>query len=135
MKKHDLKILPEYFAAVVSGEKKAEIRINDRDYSVGNMLRLNEYGQVKGFDGLVGFSGEFITDKPTEFFVANTLAGMAEGEIKLIPAELIWVNKAPHIVQSLFDQLLREASALLCAYECALKANRNHEASQPQGEE
>ncbi|WP_411753641.1 hypothetical protein [Serratia sp. (in: enterobacteria)] len=30
---------------------------------------------------------QVITDKPTEFFVANTLAGMAEGEIKLVPAK------------------------------------------------
>ncbi|HHQ6580437.1 TPA: DUF3850 domain-containing protein [Serratia fonticola] len=60
MKKHDLKISPEYFAAVVSGEKKAEIRINDRDYAVGDLLCLAEYSQFPWSGGLVGFSTEFI---------------------------------------------------------------------------
>ncbi|HHU0703878.1 TPA: DUF3850 domain-containing protein [Serratia marcescens] len=60
MKKHDLKILPEHFAAVVSGEKKAEFRINDRDYAVGDLLCLSEYGWLKDCDGLEGFSGQFI---------------------------------------------------------------------------
>ncbi|WP_239505037.1 DUF3850 domain-containing protein [Serratia marcescens] len=44
MKKHDLKILPEHFAAVVGGEKKAEFRINDRDYAVGDLLCLSKMG-------------------------------------------------------------------------------------------
>lgn len=29
---HELKILPEYFEAVVSGDKRFEIRKNDRNY-------------------------------------------------------------------------------------------------------
>ncbi|WP_337263342.1 MULTISPECIES: DUF3850 domain-containing protein [unclassified Serratia (in: enterobacteria)] len=65
MKTHHLKIQPEYFAAVVSGDKKAEIRINDRDYEVGDMLRLNEYGQRPALNGLMGFSGEFIWARVT----------------------------------------------------------------------
>lgn len=36
---------------------------------------------------------QVITDKPTEFFIANTLAGMAEGEIKVIPAVGITFQK------------------------------------------
>ncbi|EOF9286734.1 DUF3850 domain-containing protein [Serratia marcescens] len=57
MKKHELKILPEHFAAVVSGEKKAEFRINDRGYSVGDLVCLFEYGWLKDCDGLEGFRG------------------------------------------------------------------------------
>lgn len=60
MNKHDLKILPEHFSAVISGKKKAEFRINDRGYSVGDLLHLHEYGWVKDCDGLEGFSGESI---------------------------------------------------------------------------
>lgn len=45
-----LKILPEYFEAVVSGDKRFEIRKNDRNYQNGDILRLNEYqdGQYTG---------------------------------------------------------------------------------------
>ncbi|MFP7308821.1 DUF3850 domain-containing protein [Enterococcus faecalis] len=44
---HELKILPEYFEAVVSGNKCFEIRKNDRRYEVGDILRLNEYEDGK----------------------------------------------------------------------------------------
>lgn len=39
---HELKILPEYFEAVVSGNKRFEIRKDDRNYKKGDILRLNE---------------------------------------------------------------------------------------------
>lgn len=47
---HELKILPKYFEAVVSGNKRFEIRKNDRNYKKGDILRLNEYqdGQYTG---------------------------------------------------------------------------------------
>ncbi|KRT87117.1 MULTISPECIES: ASCH/PUA domain-containing protein [Bacillus] len=41
--KHKLKILPEYFEAVCTGVKNFEIRRNDRNYQVGDLLELNEY--------------------------------------------------------------------------------------------
>ncbi|ELT8920266.1 DUF3850 domain-containing protein [Enterococcus faecalis] len=44
---HELKILPEYFEAVVSGDKRFEIRKNDRKYEVGDILELNEYEDGK----------------------------------------------------------------------------------------
>ncbi|GEL81948.1 ASCH/PUA domain-containing protein [Enterococcus mundtii] len=40
---HELKILPEYFGAITSGQKKFEIRKNDRDYKVGEQLLLREW--------------------------------------------------------------------------------------------
>lgn len=40
---HELKILPEYFEAVTSGRKQFEIRKNDRDYKVGDLLILREH--------------------------------------------------------------------------------------------
>ncbi len=40
---HDLKILPQYFQSVSSGEKTFEIRFNDRQFSVGDTLILKEY--------------------------------------------------------------------------------------------
>lgn len=40
---HSLKILPEHFNEVVSGNKKSEIRYNDRNYRVGDILSLREW--------------------------------------------------------------------------------------------
>lgn len=42
---HDLKSYPEYFDAVVSGAKRAELRIDDREppYAVDDTLVLLEY--------------------------------------------------------------------------------------------
>lgn len=39
---HTLKTDPEVFAAVLSGEKTFEIRLNDRDFKVGDALHLLE---------------------------------------------------------------------------------------------
>ena len=41
---HELKILPDYFAAVVSGEKTFEVRKDDRAFKVGDSLVLKETG-------------------------------------------------------------------------------------------
>ena len=40
---HDLKIKPEYFEAVLLGEKHFELRKDDRGYKVGDYIRLHEY--------------------------------------------------------------------------------------------
>ncbi len=40
---HELKILPNYFADVVSGKKQFEVRKADRPFREGDLLALNEY--------------------------------------------------------------------------------------------
>ena len=44
---HELKIKPLYFSKVLSGEKTFEIRIDDRNYSVGDILILNEFSNSR----------------------------------------------------------------------------------------
>ena len=49
---HELKCWPEHFAAVELGSKSFEIRLNDRNYAVGDMLLLREWcPQARQFTG------------------------------------------------------------------------------------
>ena len=43
MKKHELKILPQYFQAVWIDTKTFELRKDDRDYQCGDILVLREW--------------------------------------------------------------------------------------------
>ena len=52
----DVKIHPPYFQAVMDGDKTFEVRLNDRDYRVGDRLKLREWtppqeGKVTGYTG------------------------------------------------------------------------------------
>lgn len=40
---HELKTWPEYFNRIAIGQKKFEVRKNDRDFQVGDNLFLREY--------------------------------------------------------------------------------------------
>ena len=43
MKTHELKCHPHFFAAIAAGKKTFEIRRNDRDYRVGDVLDLRDH--------------------------------------------------------------------------------------------
>ncbi|QJD54544.1 hypothetical protein [Sphingomonas phage Kharn] len=51
MNMHELKCHPHFFAAIAAGKKTFEIRRNDRDYRVGDMLNLREYDPTFGNTG------------------------------------------------------------------------------------
>ncbi|CAH3801273.1 hypothetical protein AI2799V1_2772 [Enterobacter cloacae] len=53
---HNLKIWPEYFAAVRDGLKRAELRWNDREYQAGDILDLCEWDPNEE-----AFTGDFIS--------------------------------------------------------------------------
>jgi hypothetical protein len=48
MKVHTLKTWPEYFTHIVNGIKTFEVRKNDRDFKVGDILRLEEWNPETG---------------------------------------------------------------------------------------
>lgn len=51
METHRLKIKSEHYINIINGTKTAEIRYNDRNYQVGDMLILNEIDSLGNFTG------------------------------------------------------------------------------------
>lgn len=43
---HEIKTFPHFFQDIISGDKTFEIRINDRDYKINDVLKLREYDRV-----------------------------------------------------------------------------------------
>lgn len=48
---HVLKTLPQHFTPVYNGLKRAELRLNDRNYQVGDTLRLEEWSPEHWYSG------------------------------------------------------------------------------------
>jgi hypothetical protein len=74
---HDLKILPEYFDAVLSGDKTFEVRsIKDKTFNLGDTLRLREWhysAEIAGANG--GYSGREVSVEVTYILPGITYKG------------------------------------------------------------
>ncbi len=71
-KTHPLKILPQHFQAVWDERKTFELRKDDRDYKVGDMLLLNEWDGEK-------YTGSAIMVKITHILRNCPEYGLANG--------------------------------------------------------
>lgn len=81
MKIHELKILPEYFEAVTSGRKRFEIRKNDRDYKVGDLLYLREWNGENFTGDSYKAEVTYITDyAQKDEYVVMGIEGLEEKE-------------------------------------------------------
>ncbi len=82
---HELKCWPEFFRPIALGEKRFEIRVNDRDFAVGDYLWLREWcpDTQKHLDGHVVMSVSYLLSA-TEFlgltigYVALSIAPVSE---------------------------------------------------------
>ena len=70
--RHELKIKPEYFQAVWEGKKKAELRKDDRDYNVGDVLILYEWNGEE-------YTGSAIAVRVTHILRDCAEYGLADG--------------------------------------------------------
>ncbi len=43
MKIHELKCYPEYYQALIDGTKTFEVRVNDRNFQIGDWINFHEY--------------------------------------------------------------------------------------------
>lgn len=93
---HELKTLPQYFKAVVSGEKTFEIRKDDRGFEVGDILILKEYNQgltdSTGSEKVViqeqGYTGKE-TRKTITYILKGGKYGLHQGYVILALGEYI----------------------------------------------
>lgn len=46
---HEIKCHPRYFIRIAEGTKTFEVRLNDRDYQVGDKLIIKEFDPEKGW--------------------------------------------------------------------------------------
>ncbi|WP_369711599.1 DUF3850 domain-containing protein [Leptotrichia sp. HSP-334] len=76
MKTHDLKIERKYFDDVITERKRFEVRKNDRDYQVNDILSLNEYDKDKQI-----YTGRHISAKVLYILDDNTF--LKEGYVVL----------------------------------------------------
>ena len=60
---HELKIKPQYYEDIKIGLKPFEIRKNDRDFKLGDILILNEYSLDDSGAGT--YSGRALTVSPS----------------------------------------------------------------------
>jgi hypothetical protein len=74
MKKHELKILPQYFQAVLDGIKTFELRKDDRDYQRGDILVLREWDGEK-------YTGSAICVKVTYILQDAEKYGLKDGYV------------------------------------------------------
>ena len=80
MKTHELKLEIKYFDDVKSGKKNFEIRKNDRDFQVGDILELKAY--VKGLKSFAKW-GEII-DPFNNFRMSHNYMTCAEDDADTI---------------------------------------------------
>jgi hypothetical protein len=79
---HDLKTWPRFFQSVREGEKRAEIRKNDRGFAVGDVLTLREWNPESR-----EYSGRFVVARVTHILYGPEMVdgsdGLASGFVSL----------------------------------------------------
>lgn len=73
---HELKTLPHYFRCVAAGLKSFEVRLDDRNFCVGDLLRLQE------FEPVVGYTGR-IVEKTIGYILSGGQFGIERGYVVL----------------------------------------------------
>lgn len=73
---HELKIWPQYFEPLLDGAKDFEIRRNDRNYQIGDVLQLREYLRKEGT-----YTGRELTKKVK--YISDYPVGLQPGFVVL----------------------------------------------------
>ena len=119
MKLHKLKILPKYYDKVLSKEKMFEIRKDDRNFKVGDIIRLCEHDgkEFTGRDSLYNI----------DYKLNGGEYGLEEGYciLSISPYEEINKNQIENIIWHIENN--REVSGDTIVLNDVLKALKNIE--------
>lgn len=66
---HELKIYPQYFKEIIAGNKHWELRLNDRDFRIGDTLFLREYNP-----DTKEYTGNYIDNLQITYVLSNYYA-------------------------------------------------------------
>ncbi|TNY96431.1 DUF3850 domain-containing protein [Vibrio parahaemolyticus] len=83
MARHELKILPQYFDAQLSGAKPFEVRCFDRDYQVGDEILLREIHPPYNVARPGAYTGRTILLIITYLLSGHDFEGIATGYVVL----------------------------------------------------
>lgn len=77
-KTHELKILPRYFHSVCIGTKTFELRKNDRDFRVNDVLTLREWVPDGGTEHGGYYTGEKVVRR-VDYVLTGGMPGLEAG--------------------------------------------------------
>lgn len=88
MRVHELKCLPDYFAAIRSGVKTHETRKDDRGFKIGDILRLREFSTTRWLtQGQDGYSGDWEERRVTYISYPSLHTPIPEGYVVMSLAD------------------------------------------------
>ena len=70
---HELKTYPHYFEQTIKGNKSFEIRLNDRNFQIGDIVVLKEWDNIK-------YSGREIKGE-IKYILTDKFIGLAKGYV------------------------------------------------------
>lgn len=88
MRTHELKTWPTYFEAILSGAKRFEVRKNDRDFAVGDVLVLREWDPAPaGGRSAPAYTGRQFVARVTYLMRIHAVLPMFHGYVVMSIAE------------------------------------------------
>ncbi|CAO0822454.1 putative DUF3850 domain-containing protein [Desulfarculales bacterium] len=100
-KQHELKEWPEFFVHTLSGRKKFQLRLNDRDFQVGDELLIKEwdnkgeYGSPAEKTEPVGYTGRAVVLRVDYIMRSEDTRGV---ESKFVPIALGYIIMSTSLV-------------------------------------
>lgn len=86
MRVHELKTYPQYFQQSIDGNKPFEIRLNDRNFQVGDIVILKEWDNIR-------YSGRKLRGT-IQYILGGSFIGLSEGYVAF-SLEFLNVREVP----------------------------------------